>query len=481
MTPLLAGLAIAVAAVAFAPQASASLPLTTGITTPDSDSTSQLGYDRIKQAGASFTRISAWWYDVAPSKKPADWDPTDPSDPKYNWSSIDDQAKKAVAAGLTPMIQIWGAPSWAERCNSKGEPHICNPDPNDFAQFTQAAVKRYSGNFGGLPKIHYWEPWNEPNLHIYLEPQKVGSKRPSPTIYRTMLNQFANVVKSADPNNLVVAGGLAPLGGVGSTGPLDFARRMLCMQGLAKPKPIKGCAGKARFDIFAMNPYTTGGPTRSAVSPDDVQMGDLAELNRLIKAAKRYGKIQTPRASVPLWVTEFSWDSKPPDPKGLPMGILCRWTSEAIYRAWKAGVVNFFWLSIRDWQRDTNAPYDQTIESGLWFRGGDGVETDKPKRVLKAFRYPFVAFRTNRGILIWGRTPTSKPGKVTIKFGSRAGAVNQRIKVVKANKYGLFQALVRTKLGSNKRGFVTATQGKEISLPFSLKPVKDFRHPPFGG
>ena len=36
---------------------------------------------------------------------------------------------------------------------------------------------------------------------------------------------------------------LAPLGGTNSIGPLDFTRRMLCMQGRQKPKPIRGCKG----------------------------------------------------------------------------------------------------------------------------------------------------------------------------------------------------------------------------------------------
>ncbi len=479
LVPLLAGLAIICGLVASTPQASAARPLVTGITIPDAGWTEQLGYDRIREAGASFTRVGLFWDRIVSANEPSNWDPTDPADPHYNWAEIDHQVTASVAAGVTPMIQIFSAPRWAERCVAPGEPGICNPDPVDFQRFTAAAVKRYSGDFEGLPKVRYWEPWNEPNLHIFFKPQRVGKKRPSPTLYRELLNRFAAVVKNSDSSNLVVGGGLAPLGGTASIGPLDFARRMLCMTGRKKPKPIRGCSGTARFDIWAVNPYTTGGPTQSAISPDDVQLGDVKEMTQLIRAARKAGKIKSAKPYVPIWVTEFSWDSKPPDPNGLPMGLLSRWAAEAMYRSWTAGVDNFFWLSLRDWAHQPGHPFNESIESGLWFRGKT-IQDDRPKQVLKAFRFPFVSFRNKKGILVWGRTPTSKSGAVTIRFGNARGNVNRKIKVVRPNKFGVFQTVVLTRLGRNKRGFLTATFGGETSLPFSLKPVKNFRHPPFG-
>jgi len=478
LAPLLAGLLLIGVAGPLASPANAR-PFVTGVTVPDTGQVSQLGYDRIRDAGASFTRVSIFWKYVAPSNKPSNWSPADPADSHYDWSYIDHQVTSAVNAGLTPMIQIYQAPKWAERCVAPGEPGICNPDPVAFQQFATAAVKRYSGDFQGLPRVRYWEPWNEPNLHIFFKPQRIGNKRPSPTLYRELLNRFAAAVKRNDSSNLVVGGGLAPLGGKNSIGPLDFTRRLLCMEGRRNPKPIRGCSTTARFDIWAVNPYTTGGPTHRAIDPDDVQLGDVAEMVRLVRTARRYGKIKSASRVIPVWVTEFSWDSKPPDPNGLPMGLLSRWTAEAMYRSWKAGVDNFFWLSLRDWARPSGLPYSQTVESGLWFRGNT-LEKDRPKQVLKAFRYPFVAFRTSRGISVWGRTPASSPGNVTIRFGNTAGRVNRQIKVVRANRFGVFQAMIRTGLGSNRRGFVNATIGNEVSLPFSLRPVRDFYHPPFG-
>lgn len=476
---LLAGLVSLIAMGVFTQSASAARPLATGVTAPDLSQTGQMGYDRISQAGATFSRVIIFWSHTVGGTKPTDWNPSDPADPNYDWSDTDDRIKDAVNAGVTPLVQIFSAPKWAERCNAPGEPGICNPDPVEFQKFTAAALKRYSGEFLDLPKVSYWEPWNEPNLHIFFKPQRKGSARPSPDLYRELLNRFAAVVRNHDPANKVVGGGLAPLGGTNSIGPLDFTRRLLCMKGRAKPKPIRGCNKKSSFDIWAVNPYTTGSPTHQARSADDVQLGDLPEMSKLIKAAKRAGRIKTGASHIPFWVTEFSWDSKPPDPNGLPMGLLSRWTAEAMFRSWQAGVENFFWLTLRDWPREPGQPWSETIESGLYFRG-ETIEQDRPKQVLKAFKFPFVAFRKSAGITVWGRTPDSKPGRIAIKFSKSRNGGLRRLKTVKADRFGIFKTQVRTRLGKNKRGYVSATYAGERSLPFSLKPVKDRYHPPFG-
>ena len=43
-----------------------------------------------------------------------------------------------------------------------------------------------------LPRVRYWQPWNEPNLSYYLAPQwtRAGGRwvAASPVIYRGLLN-----------------------------------------------------------------------------------------------------------------------------------------------------------------------------------------------------------------------------------------------------------------------------------------------------
>lgn len=452
-------------------------PMVTGVTVPDLGVQQQeLGFERIRSAGAVFTRIIIYWSDVAPDSKPDAWNPSVPDDPNYDWTTYDQQIQQAVDGGLKPLVIVYSAPRWAERCQDP-RPGICDPDPDAFSRFAEAAAKRYSGDFQGLPRVRYWEPWNEANLFLFFKPQYENGRKVSPFLYRDLLNAFSDAVKGVDPDNKVVAGGLAPLERPGGIGPLDFARKVLCMRGRSKPRPKPGCKQTARFDIWANNPYTTGGPTHESAGVDDVSLGDLPEMGELLKAAKAAGKIDTPAGSVRFWITEFSWDSAPPDPGGLKMSVLCRWTSEAMFRAWQAGVSNFFWLSLRDWPREKDLPYSESIESGLYFRGPT-LEQDRPKRVLKAFRFPFVAFRKPRGISIWGRTPESTRGRIFLSY--RLGGGWKDLGVVRADRTGVFRALVKTRLGRKKRGVVRAEYGADVSLPFSLRPVRDRWQAPFG-
>jgi hypothetical protein len=472
---LVASVALALAP---APAAASGRPLVTGISDPDStDLAVPLVYQRIRDAGARFVRLTFLWQAIAPQTEPTiPWDPTNPGDVNYNWSLPDREVRQTVDAGLTPVVQIYTAPRWAQRCQQDNPQNApCDPDPNAAAQFAEAAARRYRGDFLDLPRVRYWELMNEPNLATYFHPQFRDGKPISPVLFRVLQNAFTGAIKGVAGSNLVLGPDMAPLKGTGALAPLDFMRRMLCMQGRRHPRPSRACHHRARFDIWATNPYTSGGPTHHAAGADEVSLGDLPEMRRLIRAAERAGRIDSDLHPVPFWITEFSWDSKPPDPGGLPWRIHARWAAEAIYRAWKAGVSAFFWNKLRD--QDQNAGPDYFAQSGLYLRGASLAE-DKPKRVLSAFRFPFVAFTAAQGVRVWGRTPTSQSGQVAIEV--RKGDRWLAIATLRANRFGIFQRVVDTGYGRRKRGLVRAKYGDRVSLPFSLHYVHDFYVPPFG-
>jgi hypothetical protein len=188
------------------------------------------------------------------------------------------------------------------------------------------------------------------------------------------------------------------------------------------------------------------------------------------------GRIKGRFRHTPLWIAEFSWDSNPPDPGGVPMRILSRWTAEALYQAWSAGVSRFFWYSLRD-SPTGERPFSETLQSGLYFRGATLAE-DQPKPSMYAFRFPFVAFSEEKGFSFWGRTPTSTGGKVVIQIWQRGKWRNAS--VARADGHGIFEGLVQATYGRNKHGSVRARYRGETAIPFSLRPVKDFYQPPFG-
>jgi hypothetical protein len=427
-----------------------------------------------RATGASFLRVVVSWAAIAPPAPPANWNPADPADPAYSWYDLDQAVKKIVGAGLIPFALVTEAPDWAERCPPTDTFAVCNPDPAAFAAFAHAAAARYSGRFEGLPRIQYWEPINEPNLSLFFNPQFGGDGKPvSPQLYRDLLNGFATAVKSVDPTNLVAGGGLGPIAVPKQTiGPLKFTRDLLCMKAGKKPKPQPGnCGGGVQFDIFDIHPYTTGGPTHEG-GPTDVQLGDIDRLQVILKAANKAKRIvKSAGGPVPVWITEFSWDTSPPDPKGLPMKIASRWVSEALYRAWSDGVEKFFWYSLRD--EPSGGNYSLTLQSGMYFA------PNQPKPILNAFRFPFTSYPAKKGLQFWGRTPLAAKGKVAIE--ALKNGKWKRVKTVSTNAFGLFRGTVKgNKYGADKKGSVRAVFGGETSVPFAMRPVRDFYQPPFG-
>jgi hypothetical protein len=73
-----------------------------------------------------------------------------------------------------------------------------------------------------------------------------------------------------------------------------------------------------------------------------VSIGDLPEANRLLRAAVRARHVVS-RGRVQLSVTEFGWDSKPPDDYAVPLKLHARWVAEALYRMWLDGVTLVTW------------------------------------------------------------------------------------------------------------------------------------------
>lgn len=470
--------ALLVLLLAAAPAAlAAPRPLRTGVSyVYEPDPTT---FENVKRTGAKLVLTPLRWASVAPTTQPASWQPQDPGDSNYDWGATDDWVSNAVNAGLTPVLQVRGAPIWAQRCpGASATDSPCDINPVDLAAFATAAASRYGGSFGTLPRVRYWQALDEPNLSLFFAPQFEGGKAVSATLYRTLINSFYSAVKSVNRGDVVIAGGLGPIAVPKYTiGPMRFTRELLCMRGRDRFRPLPGnCDGGVHFDAYDIHPYTTGGPDHEG-GVNDVELGDLPKLQRLLRAADRAGRIKGAPRRTPLWVTEFSWDSKPPDPGGLAMNIETRWTAEALHRAWRAGVSDFFWFSLRDFPYEPSLPFSETIQAGLYFRGPSPAE-DKPKQVLYAFRFPFVAYPRRRGLAFWGRTPDSGPGRLAIQL-LRHGHWRTAL-VTRAAGNGIFQGIVRTSYGHDRRGAARAIYAGEPSLRFSMKPVPDFVQPPFG-
>lgn len=476
---LATGLIVAIAALLVAASAAVGAPrgLETGVSY--SYSPAPVAFAHVAATGSSLVQRPLRWAQVAPLERPAAWNPGDPADPNYDWGDLDVWVSNAVAAGLTPVLQIRSAPKWAERCNAVFSDATCEPDPDALAAFATAAARRYSGQFRGLPRVRYWQGLNEPNLALFFEPQFVDGVAVAADLYRPLINRFYAAVKAVDPTNLVLAAGLGPIAVPGYTiGPMAFTRSLLCMSGGRKPRPQPGdCEGGVHFDIYDIHPYTTGGPTHRG-GPNDVQLGDLGKLQRLLAAADRAGRIVNSSKRTPLWATEFAWDSKPPDPGGVPPRIMRQWVAEALHNAWRANVQAFFWFRLDDAEPEPGVPFNVSEESGLYYWNAS-IAAERPKPGMYAFRFPFVAIRRGAKLEYWGRTPAGRGGRVALQV--RRGKRFRTLRTVRANSAGIFRGRIATHYGRNRKGAVRARFRGVNAPPFPMRRVGDYWQPPFGG
>ena len=142
------------------------------------------------------------------------------------------------------------------------------------------------------------------------------------------------------PDNLVVAGGLAPYGTTTATLDGDLAAPLHADAALpvatAEAEARPAASGRA-FDVWSHHPYTSGGPTHEAGRRTTSRSATSPRWRRCSRGGARRARSGR-RAASEFWVTEFSWDTTPPDPKGVPMELHARWVAEALYRMWRTGV-----------------------------------------------------------------------------------------------------------------------------------------------
>jgi hypothetical protein len=201
-------------------------------------------------------------------------------------------------------------------------------------------------------------------------------------------------------DNVVVTAGTGPFGDPVRGGqrmpPAMFVRELLCLHGQALHR--EPCPNPAHFDALAHHPYEVASPATKALNPDDVSAPDLGKLTHPVEVAVRSGRA-LPRSRKALWVTEFSYDSNPPNPQAVSVATQARWLEESFYVFWRQGANAVVWYLIRD-----QAPipdYASAYESGVYYRDGG------PKPSLEAFRFPFVVEPQRRGSLAWGRAPAA--------------------------------------------------------------------------
>ena len=183
------------------------------------------------EARALYVRVAVLWSDIAPTAPPAA-DARRPNSAGFDRRRIDAAVRAIRGAGLQPVLAVERAPPWAEGPGKPVNGGVGNwkPSARALGNFAAAMAMRYSGSFsppggGPLPRVRYFQAWNEPNLPNNLEPQFETRRGRSVSVaaatYRRMLNEVYDAVKGISRFNRVLT---APPRPSAITGPDQYAR-----------------------------------------------------------------------------------------------------------------------------------------------------------------------------------------------------------------------------------------------------------------
>ena len=295
------------------------------------------------------------------------WSRVEPFPGEYHWNRSDRLLSALSRHRLAPVVTLWGTPEWA---NGGFGPNVAPTHSADVEEFARQAAIRY-------PFVRSWIVWNEPNKPTWLKPV-------SPETYVSkILDPAYRGIKSVNAADRVAGGVTAPQGGRSGMSALAFIRRM--------------AAAGAHLDAYAHNPYPLSPgetPNRDGCSCPALTMGNL---NRLVSVV---GKA-FPRARI--WLTEYGYQTNPPDPFGVSWAKQARFVGEAAHRAYATPKVDMLIQYL----------YRDEPDLGRWQSGLVTVNgTVKPARAAAMLPLAQLARRRSK-TRIWGQV---RPGNGRIRF-----------------------------------------------------------------
>lgn len=215
--------------------------------------------------GITWIRFDVTWAVVQPTRAGPD-----------NWARYDRAVAEADAYGIHVDAEAVFSTPWANAPGCHAAYAKCQPaSPRLYATYA-AAIARHFGHGVSAEEI-----WNEPNNGAFWHPA------PNPAFYVRMLEDAYVAIKAADPQMIVVSGGLAPEPNNGTNiSARTFADDM-----------FKDGA-KGYFDAFGYHPYSFPAlPDQYEPSSAWSQMAQTSPSIRSIMTANG-------QAASPIWITE---------------------------------------------------------------------------------------------------------------------------------------------------------------------------------
>ena len=417
--------------------------------------------DTLKALGADRVRVTLVWRAVAPAggeaTKPAGFDATNPAAyPAGAWDPYDRVVRLARERGLRVGLAVGApAPNWATG-TPPTQPEIdstFDPSAAEFGAFVRAAGQRFAG-------VRYWSIWNEPNQATSLTPQWLRDPRDpqrwvptAPQVYRRLLDAGWSALRdSGHARDTILIGETAPKGLLDardvtrSTDPQRFVRELYCLddnlqlyQGTSAQ--VRNCPTSDQAATFvrehpalfaatgwAHHPYELSlAPDRAPHHSDAwVTMGNVRDLARLLRRIRaRYG--QPAEAPQRLYLTQYGYQTKPPDPEGVTPAQQAEYLNQAEYVAWRNRSVYTLGQFLL---KDAGPPVNTTYQSGL--RTAAGVRKPAYDAYALPVWLPSPRVRTGGVLKVWGLVRSApNGGRVQVSIQVRRRGADAWVRVAR--------------------------------------------------
>ncbi len=257
----------------------------------------------------------------------------------------------------------------------------------------------------------------------------------------------------------MLIGGLSSFGdpGRGPTrgiAPLRFTRELACVDSKLRPLDGPHCRGfeALRADGFALHPYSLDTPP-SALDPnaDRVQIGELAKLTSLLAELERRGRVA---GRLPLYLTEYGYQTDPPDPGKISQALAGRYQGQALLLAWRAARTRSFpQFLLYDIGPDLSKPAGSAARWG-GYQTGLYTHDGRPKKpVVRGFRLPFHALAVS----------DEQSGAAVAVFGQvRPRRGTQTVEIQRQGPDGSWSAVPTRPVGGQAGCASFATDGQGI-------------------
>jgi len=410
--------------------------------------------NEIRDFGVTRVRQLVYWKSFAPrpksKRKPRRFDGANPNSyPAHTWDRLDFLVNEAAARGITLHLNLTGpVPRWATKSKKDD---VTRPNPTEFRRWATAVGRRYGA------AVDTWSIWNEPNQPQFLKPQYSKGKPVSPGIYRKLYQQGVKGLKASaeNKNDTFLLGETSPRGNSKVVFPLDFFRRMLCLN--SKYKKTRKC-GALDADGYAHHAYTTAKGPRFV--PPDRRDVTLGVLSRLTVALDKAGKTKALPRGLPIYLTEFGIQSRPDRIQGVSFAKQAAYLAIAEHMAYVNPRVRSFsqYLMSDDPKRASALNPYAGFESGLRTNKG------KKKPAYKAFRLPLAVEAYGPSDVLWGLVRQNRARTaVTIEADPPGKKKPRRLKTLSTTGTGVYALRVTHKKGQEYRVRWTSPAGKKYA------------------